>query len=84
MDNTAPHTTRRIQLAAIARPAAAYVADLKQRLQRRLETRASTTRHRPAQRPRPHQPFTLPPSPPPAVWHIEATELTHALKDDWH
>lgn len=71
-------------MATITRPATSFLAELNQRLHRRLERRASTTRHRPRQRPRPHQPFTAQPSQPPVIWHVEAAELTHALKDSWH
>ena len=90
MDDTGPYTTRR-SLATVTRPATSYLTDLltdhTQRLHRRraqrLEARASR-RRRPARRPRPHQPFTPPPSRPPAIWHIETAELTNVLEDSWH
>ena len=71
-------------MTALTRPATSFLAELNQRLHRRLEERPSTTRYRPGQRPRPHQPFTAPPSRPSAIWHIEAAELTHTLQDSWH
>lgn len=72
-------------MTTITRPATSFLAELNQRLRRRLEHRASTTSRRgPARPSRPHQPFTTQPARPRAIWHIEAAELTHALKDSWH
>ncbi len=83
MDHAAPYTTRR-NPATMPRPATSYLTALNQRLRQRAGARASATRRRPARQPRPHQPFTAPPSPLPAIWNIEAAELTHVLKDSWH
>ena len=72
-------------MTTITRPTTSFLAELIHRLHRRLQARASATDHRGPTRPsRPHQPFTAQPSRPPALWHIEAAELTHELKNTWH